>query len=69
MSYVLYQIHHILFISSSIDELLNCFHVLDIVNSAAMNIEVHESFPTRVSPDMCPGVGVLDPVAALCLVV
>ena len=37
-TYVAYLIH------SSIDRHLRCFFVLGIVNSAAMNIEVHVSF-------------------------
>ena len=39
---------HDIFIGSSVDGHLACFRVVAIVNSAAMNIEVHMSFPTRV---------------------
>ena len=39
----LYIMHHIFFIHLSIDGCLGCFHVLTVVNSAAMNIEVRVS--------------------------
>ena len=42
------KIYHIFFFYSSVDEHLGFFHVLAIVNSATMNIEVHVSFLIRV---------------------
>ena len=44
-----------------------CFHVLAIVKSTAMNIEVHASFQIMVSLDICLGVGLLCHMIALFL--
>ena len=44
------------------------FHVLAIVNSAAMNIGVREYFQIIVSPRYMPAVGLLNYMATLLLV-
>ena len=41
-------IHHIFFIHSSVYGHLGCFHVLPIINSAAMNTGAHVPFRIRV---------------------
>ena len=42
--YSIVYMYHIFFIHSSVDGYLGCFHVLAVVTSAAMNVEVHVSF-------------------------
>ena len=42
------------FIQSSVDGHLGCFHVLAIVNSAAMNTGIHVSFSILVSSGYMP---------------
>ena len=49
---------HILFIHSSVDGHLGCFHVLATVNSAAVNVEVHVSFRIRVFSGYMPKSGI-----------
>ena len=46
------------FINSSVDGHLGCFHVLAIVNSAAMNTGVHISFQIMVFSGYMPGIGI-----------
>ena len=42
------HIYHIFLCQSSLDGLLSSFHILAVVHSAAMNIEVHVSFQIRL---------------------
>ena len=41
-------IYHIFLIQSSVNGHLGCFHVLALLNSAAINREVHVSFSRKV---------------------
>ena len=52
--------YHNFFIHSSIDGHLGCFHVLAIVNSAAMNSGIHESFSVLVSSGYVPRSGIVE---------
>ena len=49
---------HIFFIHSSVDGHLGCYHVLAIVNSAAMNIVVHDCFEIMVFSGYMPSSGI-----------
>ena len=60
--------YHLFFIHSSVDGHLGCFHVLAIVNSAAMNIGVHLTFRIRALSGYTPRVGLLDHMVAPFLV-
>ena len=51
-------IYHIFFIHSSVDGHLGYFHVLAIVNSAAMNNGIHVSFSILVSSGYMPRSGI-----------
>ena len=61
-------VYHI-FIHFSVDGYVGCFHVLAIINSAAMNIEVYVSFRLDFSSflNTCLVMGLLDHKVALLL--
>ena len=50
--------YHNFFIHSSVDGHLGCFHVLAIVNSAAINSGIHVSLSILVSPGYMPRSGI-----------
>ena len=52
--------HHSFFIHSSISGHLGCFHLLVIVNSAAMNSGVHMSFSILISSGCMPSSGIAE---------
>ena len=51
--------YHIFFTPSSIDGHLGCFHVLFVVNSAAMNIGIHASFQIMIVFEYMPRSGIV----------
>ena len=50
--------YHNFFIHSSVNEHLGCFHVLAIINCAAMKNGIHESFSILVSLECMPRSGI-----------
>ena len=57
--YSIVYIYHNFFIHSSVEEHLDCFHVLAIVNSAAVNNRIYMSFLVLVSSGYMPRVELL----------
>ena len=60
--------YHIFFIYSPVNGHLGYFHVLAVVNSAAMNMGCMYLFDPCFSLDVCPGLGLLDHTVAVFLV-
>ena len=67
-SYAIAYTYHSFFIHSSDNGRLGCFHVLAVVNRAAVNIGIHVSFQFQFPQDICLGVGLLGHMVVLFLV-
>ena len=67
-SYSILYMYYNVFIHSSVDGHLGCFHVLAILNSAVVNNGIHVSFSILVSSGCMPGVGLLGHMVVLFLV-
>ena len=53
--------YHNFFIHSSVDGHLGCFHVLDFVNSVAMNSGLHMFLRTVIFSGHIPSSGIAEP--------
>ena len=60
--------YHNFFIHSSVNGHLGCFHVLAIVNNAAMNSGIHVSFSVLVSSGYMPRSEIVESLVVLFLV-
>ena len=60
--------YHSFFIHSSINGHLGCFHVLAVVNSAAVNNGIHVSFSTLVPSGYMPRSGIVGHMVVLFIV-